>query len=435
MTETRNNSTFLLLPFFCLTAVICLHGLAHAQEDESAAGDAALADEAVTDYRAALRYTRDALMAAGDFEAALDPAQIIISELETFEADASPDRVMLAVILAELESFDDAEIELLGVVEKMQADEGLYTQSLIDPLRILGRTYMRAGRFPEAVTSLVQAREISRRAAGLFNVEHQIEVIDDLTTAYLGLRDTTAARDLQIERLEVAQRQFGADDPAAIPFYNTYADYLERSRLRRSARAQYETVLAIAESANDTAQMLTALSNIVRQDLQTNTHRAAREQLTELISSPTAQDHIQELGIAHAVLGDAALTEEEGRDANEHYRRAWELLEAAEETDPATYFADPVAIRLIPPLTIVDVTERDLPYEFGSIELVFDVNEDGRVEEITGLGSQPPEIMDDAYVERLLAAWFRPPLVDGERVAATDIVFTHYFRFYVEFED
>ena len=40
--------------------------------------------------------------------------------------------------------------------------------------------------------------------------------------------------DLQVERLEVAQRQFGEEDPQSIPYYNVYADYLERSRLRRS---------------------------------------------------------------------------------------------------------------------------------------------------------------------------------------------------------
>lgn len=419
-----------IFPLLILFAAFIPPDLAYTQEinpDERAAAEA--------DYRQGLRNARDALMVSEDFEAALDPAQLIIRELEAVNEDASPDRVILAIILAELGSFDEAEIELLNVLDSVEDTDGQFSEALVTPLRFLGRTYMHARRFPEAITALTQARDVSRRTAGLFNVEHQIAVIDDLTTAYLGLRDTVAAHELQQERLTTAQRQFGEDNPEVIPYHNEYAGYLERSRLRQSAREQYETVFEIAEATSDTRQMLAALSNIVRQDLQAGDTRAARKQLAELADTEDAQIHSQELGVAHAVLGDAALVDEEESEADSHYARAWNLLAAAEETDPAEYFADPVAIQLIPPLTIVDVTQRERPYEFGSIEIVFDVADNGRVEQITQIGSQPPELMDEAYVERLLAAWFRPPLVDGERTAATNVMFTHYFRFYIETDD
>ncbi|MGD8324017.1 MAG: hypothetical protein PVF50_06595, partial [Gammaproteobacteria bacterium] len=135
---------------------------------------------------------------------------------------------------------------------------------------------------------------------------------------------------------------------------------------------------------------------------------------------------------AHAVLGDAALIDEEETDAAAHYARAWELIAAAGEVDPADYFRDPAVIRLIPPLTGVDVAARFLPYSWGTITLEFDVTRNGRVEEITGIGSQPGELMDEAYVERLLDAWFRPTLVAGEPSDAAGVVFTHYFRYYVD---
>jgi hypothetical protein len=40
--------------------------------------------------------------------------------------------------------------------------------------------------------------------------------------------------------------------------------------------------------------------------------------------------------------------------------------------------------------------------------------------------------MDEAYVERLTHALFRPALRDGAPIDAPGVVLTHYFRYYVE---
>ena len=64
---------------------------------------------------------------------------------------------------------------------------------------------------------------MSQRNLGLFNVE-QAPLIDDITTAYLGIGDTVEARRMQLERLDNAVRRFGADDPRVIPFRYQLAD-------------------------------------------------------------------------------------------------------------------------------------------------------------------------------------------------------------------
>jgi len=436
MTATKFRS----VPFFALLAAIAAfnpHSHSIGQEFGSPEYEAAEAAEqaaAELEYRTGLRRARDTLMSVSDFEAALDPAQLVISELQLAQLDASADRAMLAVILAELGRFDDAETELLEVVELVQSTEGLNSEMLVSPLQLLGRTYISARRYPEAVTALTEARSVSRRSAGLFNVEHQIGVIDDLTTAHLGLNDTVTARDLQRERLEVAQRQFGAQDSQVIPYHNSFAKYLESSRLRQSAREQYALALEIAESHGDAGQVLAALSNVVRQDLHSGRRHTMIERLSELVSSPEAQRYTQQLAAAHAVLGDAALMDEEESAAATHYAQAWELFELGGEIDPATYFRDPVAIRFIPPLTAVDIAERSLDFAWGTIVLEFDVAEDGRVAQINGIGSDPEGVMDEAYVERLKSAWFRPTLVAGEPTEAADVVLTHHFRLYFEVE-
>jgi tetratricopeptide (TPR) repeat protein len=428
MDRTRYNA--LAVTALSITAVFSSQHVVRAQEDPFP-DEAAAATER---YLESLRRARDGLISSGDFEAALEPAQIVVGEREAAEASAAAtDRIMLAIILAELDRHDEAETELLDVVDALQNDEGMNSDTLIMPLRLLGRTYIRARLFPEAVTALTQARDVSRRSAGLFNVETQIDVLDDLTNAQLGLGDTVAARDLQLERLETAQRQFGFEDPQVIPYHYHLAEYLESSRLRQSAREQYETALEIAELHADTEQILAALSNIVRQDLQLGSRaRSTLERLQELVTTPQAEGYTDARGIAHAVLGDAALIDEEESAALTHYAQAWQLFEAADEIDPATYFQDPAPIRLIPPLSAVDVGARSLPYAWGTIALMFDVGRNGRVEAITDVSSEPAELMEEAYVERLNEAWFRPALVAGEPTDATDIVFTHYFRFYFD---
>ena len=341
MNGIREFAALRVVSLVCaLTALsLSMHTTAQQSTDtESLAAEAA--------YIEGLRRARDSLISASDYEAALEPAQIVIREVQSAGEDANSDRIMLAIILAELQRYDDAEVELLDVVEVMQDDEGLYSDTLVTPLRLLGRSYIRARRFPEAITALTQARDVSRRSTGLFNVESQIGVIDDLTNAQLGIGDTVAARDLQLERLETAQRQFGTEDPQVIPYHYHLAGYYEDSRLRTSAREQYETALEIAELNDDAEQMLTALSGILRQDLQLDAVRNRTiERLGLLLEDASTLDAASARGIAYATLGDAALIDEEADAAAAYYSQAWNALAGADDTDPAEFFRDPVAIR------------------------------------------------------------------------------------------
>ena len=102
----------------------------------------------------------------------------------------------------------------------------------------------------------------------MFNVE-QSPLLDDLTTAYLGLGNTLEAKDTQVERLDNAIRRFGAADPRVIPYRYTLAKYYEQSRLPESAREQYQEVLKAQEErlgAAD-AELLAPLRELVAIDL------------------------------------------------------------------------------------------------------------------------------------------------------------------------
>lgn len=414
-------------------AVAALAGNASPICAQEAGADAAPIEAATREYFDGLRQARNQLVSVQDHAGALEPARILAQEAGTStDSDSLADRIMYAVVLAELDRFDDAELELLNVIESVESSDGVNAERLIAPLRMLGRAYIRMRMFPEAVTALTEARAVSRRTAGLFNVEHQITVIDDLTDAQLGLGDTEAAHELQLERLEVAQRQFGDDDPQVIPYHYHLASYYEDSRMRQSARAQYENALAIAEAQGDTEEMLNALANVVRQDLQSAQSDSSTVRLAEFVGSLPAQHVTQGLAFANAVLGDAALIDEDADAAADYYARSWALFAATGEIDPAVYFSDPAIIRFIAPLTSADFGTMRLPIGWGEIALEFDVDADGRVSNIGEVRSEPGPFMDDAYVERLEDAWFRPALVEGKPVDAAGVVFTHYFRFYYD---
>lgn len=391
-------------------------------------------EASTSDYIQSLRSARDGLMRAGDYDAALSPAQLVIAELEASgNEDLAADRIMLAAILAELGQFDDAEVLFLDAIANMGEAEGGFSPMLIRPMQLLGRTYIRSRRFPQAITVLGEARHISQRNEGLFNVE-QSTLIDDMTTAYLGAGDTAAARDLQVERLNNAQRRFGAGDPRIVPFHNSLADYYFRSRMHASAREQYAATLEIARSQPDPLAIMAPLRNIASIDMLMGNRREAIDELAALVAAHADAD-AYERGLSLAVLGDRAIADEEPRDARALYAEAFAAIAASGRADPNELFADPAIIRFIPPINQVDRGTRNLPYAWGQIALEFSVGADGRVGEITSVGASPEGLMEQAYVERLQQAFFRPQLQDGRPVAAEGVRLTHYFRYYVEEED
>ena len=387
----------------------------------------------VASYIQSLRSARNALMMAEDFEGALEPAETVVAELGELEhPDLPNDRTVLAILLVELKRYDDAEQQFLDVVDELEAEEGTFSPTLIEPLRLLGRSYIRARMFPEAVAALEQAQHISQRNEGLFNVE-QSGLIDDMTTAYLAMGDTLAARDLQIERLRNAQRRFGASDPRVIPFYEELGSYYANSRLNAKAREQYQAILELQEAQADTdiSDVLETLRKIASIDLLLDGRHSTKDRIEEILAENTDLSPLDS-GLALAFLGDWAIADHKNRDAQDYYAQAYALLRESDEIDADEYFADPALISFSPPLSEVDKGRRRLPYSWGTIVVQFDVSKEGRVEQITAVGSTPPDVMDAAYVDRLEKAFFRPQIVNGQPVATSGMRFTHYFRYYVD---
>lgn len=386
----------------------------------------------------ALRRARDTLMRINDFAAALSPAKTTVErQLATEKPDANypRDLAALARIQAEIGELDTAETNFLTAIDLIQLSEGEFSITLVEPYRGLGRSYIKARRYPEAIAALESAQHVSQRNLGLFNVE-QAPLIDDITTAYLGLGDTAEARKMQLERLDNAVKRYGADDPRVYPFRYQLADYYQRSRMTVSARQQYEAVLKSQETqvGSTDAALLTPLRQLAKIDL-TMTQGESDEAYTRLVAvleqNPDADP--VERGLSLAMLGDWATVKGDLVGAREHYRQAWTVLEGAPDVDVAAFFAKPVMLDFIAPLSSVDRGERSKPYAWTAITFEFELSADGRPFNVRAVGREGPlSPVESRYSRRLRETHFRPRLVGGEPVATDNVQSTHYFRFYVD---
>ncbi len=223
----------------------------HAQQADPAPVPAA-AESAAGERHAglqALRRARDAQIAGREFQTALKPAQDLVAAQQQSPHDVTyaSDLAALGRIYAELRDVDAAESRYLEAITLIAKAEGEFTPTLIDVYRGLGRSYIRGGRYPEAITTLETAQNISQRNLGLFNVE-QSPLLDDITTAYLGLGDTTEAQRRQLDRLDNAVRRFGARRPARDPVPLRAGELL---RALAAARERVQAVRRGVEVAGD----------------------------------------------------------------------------------------------------------------------------------------------------------------------------------------
>jgi tetratricopeptide (TPR) repeat protein len=382
-----------------------------------------------------LRRTRDAFLDVRDFSAALTPAQSVVdAQREQREAEYPADLAALGLIQAELRETDDALDNLIEAIAIVEAAEGTYSPVLIEYYRGLGRTYIKGARYEEAIVSLEQAQHISQRNLGLFNVEQSV-LLDDLTTAHLGLGHTTEARDIQLERLDNAIRRFGAADPRVIPYRYTLAKYYEQSRLPESAREQYQEVLRTQESSlgEGDAALLAPLRELVAIDLLVaqGADPTQRDRLAALLEQNQEVNAI-ERGLSLALLGDWAIVTGDVPAGHGYYREAWSTLATQPELDVAAYFAKPMMLDFVAPLSSVDRNQRSRPYVWADIVLEFDVSAEGRPADVRVVNRDPQtSALQSPYVRRMRETTFRPRLVDGEPVATTNVRSTHYVRRYV----
>lgn len=352
------------------------------------------------------------------------------AEAQPDASGTAADLLARAALQARLDELDAAEGSYLEAIELITSSEGEFSTSLIEAYRGLAAVFAQRGDHPEAVTVLEQARHISNRHFGLFNLD-QLEILDELSAVYEAAGDTRQAQDIQREILAVAERHFGADDAGVVPYRFRLAEYYELARMRGLAREQYEEALAILADDPDTrpAETLRPLRELVRIDTLLGEQTGAQRRLTEALAAITDAPPL-ERAAALAVLGDAELVAGATDDAFALYAQAFAAIP---DPDAASaFFGSPQMINFVPPAGAVDFSRRaDREYAWGSITLTFALSAAGRADEIRVVDAVPPGLMDARYRQRLAEATFRPRLVAGAPAATARLRYFHEFRYFV----
>ncbi len=371
------------------------------------------------------------MLAAGAQEpAATDTATDWATAPAASQRLAGENLLALARVQAQLDELDPAEANYLEGIELITSADGEFAPALIGAYQGLAEVFVQRGDFAEAVTVLEQARHISHRNFGLFNLD-QADVLDDLSEVYEAAGDTREAQEMQRELLDVAVRRFGSDDPAVVPYYYRLAGYYELARMRGLARDQYERALEILREDPQAkpADTLKPLRELVRIDTLLGEQTSAKRQLLEVLeAAPEAP--AGERAEAFAVLGDAELAAGRDESALRYYSEAFGALGDNEAGE--ALFGSPRMVNFIPPAGPVDWgSRRNRAYAWGSITARFRLSARGRAEQIQITASDPPGLMDARYVERLAEAVFRPRLVAGAPVATPRLRYSHEFRYFL----
>ena len=347
-----------------------------------------------------------------------------------FAADGDEARASIERGRLELESarLEDAQASYLEGIGQLTAELGADSPALIEPYSELARIYMLNSQPLEAITVLETARDVSHRNYGLFNLE-QVPLLDEIGNAHLMLGDTVEAQNLQRERLNVALRRFGEDDPRTIPYRNHLATYYDRSRMRLLAREEYEAILEIQRDAfgDNDGRLLIPLSQLTAIDIRLGNSRSARGRLMRVLESSDNATPLQRAN-ALAVLGDWEQARSRTEAALDHYREAYGALHGDQPTLAEEFFASPRFIDFAPPASPVDWQSSPDSYGWGFIELQFSVSAGGKATNIVVSRANPPLLMDELYARRLAEARFRPRLAGGEPAPTGRVSYRHDFR-------
>lgn len=381
---------------------------------------------------------RDAAIQEGELAVAQAAALEVIRRTEgQHGADAiqlAQPLLQLARIHRAMGNGSEAERTYLRVLDIVESEQGKAGPDLITPYRELAQTLMDAERFGDAVGTLEEARSVSRRNFGLFNMG-QVQLFDDLTRAHLGLNETKKAQEMQEEKVNLAVRNYGADDLRVAPYRSQLADYYQRSRLKVAAREEHRKALQIyvTQDPSDISARLKGLSQIMRLNFVLLGDEDEHIRIGQLLNQENVST--AERAAAMALLGDFYFVRVEDRSQAERY---WsEAYRLAQQVPPDTpdriSFNKPVMLDFVAPLNAVDrSTSRRKRPAWGELTAVFSVDINGRAADIEVEMSEPNKRLAERYVERIAATHFRPRLVDSVPVATPRVRLTHAYRYFVD---
>lgn len=402
-------------------------GGAAALETDPAADSAPAAGEEplpVTRFEAELAFDR--LVAVEDYDAAVAVGERMLElTADEFGADsieAAKAHAALGAAQRNAGRFEPAVENYLQAVELVRAARGPYAEQLIGPLVGLGDTYQADEEHLNAVSAYNEARSASRRENGLLN-EDQIAILDRMTESFYELGELEQASEQQLAALHLIERVYEPHSPEVLEATYKYAAWLRRNGNFTAERDHYMRAMrTIRDHYGDDdpllAEPLRRIGNSYR--LQRTPHGQGSSSLTQALEILSAQEDPDPLMLATVLrdIGDWEIAFTNVGASNAQYRRAWELLGEVERGDALRedwfqrihyVLHDPHSTRGL------SVAPGGVP---GNVVVEFDIDEQGRTDNVVLIESDPPGFKDEAFLRHVRRSRFRPQMADGVVVPA-----------------
>jgi protein TonB len=416
--------------------IYCATGV-RAQDIENNEPDASVSsgERFVTRFEAELEMQR-MLEAERYADAAVIGAQLAPLTEAEFGPD-SPEAADSYLALADAQSkvaeYQAAEANYLHALDIYRTAEGSFSRSLIQPLLRLGDNYHRSAQFSNAISAFNEARTISRRADGLLN-EGQIEMLDRITESFESLGQLAEAHQQQSDALKLIERNHAPTSQETIDAIFKYSLWLRSVHRYSEEREQYFRVeRLIRDTYGDESVHLVrplrerAISFRVQGNAAPQGSSGLRDaqEILELQPEPDPlmlAELLRDLGDWQVAFGRVAT------DGSE-YQRSWQLLGNVPNGDQLRnewyrgiewVFTAPMSRRGLS-------DDPDDPR--GHVLVRFDIDEFGRSENVVVVASEPAGLKDEAVARRIRQSRFRPNVVNGQVVTATnkglDIIFRY----------
>ena len=418
-------------------------------------------------------------VAAGNYAAALQPAQDLAQSLNADRLLAPSALANLALVQLHVGNLEEAIGNFQLAIEKLKQGGNFRDPRLTLPLYALAVAYYQAENYPQAIEYFEQANFITRTDKGLESLE-QTAYDDLLLDSFLksGREDSAIDRlesSLHIhrqalkggpeleqalaraarwyrkldapyqesllheERIEILGAERGENHTDLVPLYYDLAG--SYSRRMRSDLDKLRDIKAAERNVSYSFVRTDQVRRAISSDFGESTdNRSLLDSEWKAVRALKLALRIQEdqepapaaaIGETYVHLGDHYQLIGDDRKARRYYQRAYELLqESAGEERVVETFGRPVPLYQRP-MKLPPTNDPELQRAYsGEIEVVLDVNSRGEPRNIEFLEARPKraEELKDKALRYSRDTIFRPKFSDKGNEQAEQVRFVYQFR-------
>jgi len=235
--------------------------------------------------------------------------------------------ILLCCLVAQA-SFGMSEPELKESIDEIEAQQGEYTNQLIEPYMELAKIYLSTGRMNEAESSLRRAQHLMHRDDGVYAMR-QLEVVDMFTAMHLAQDRIDSADGQQQFALQISKHNVAENSPDLVPALLRLGQWqLETGQFMKSRSTLQEAKETIISNFGANDLRLVAVLRLEARTRLLQGICCAWEDLEEakaiINQNSSGSDEYADLLFE---LGDAYIISQKANRAANTYSEAWQVLQ------------------------------------------------------------------------------------------------------------